>query len=187
MKFSADLRKKRLAASAAALVCALALAGVCGVGYALFTGHDVAVNKVDIAYHDTAVVEDFQPPEKLEPGIEIPKKVQVANNGTDACYVRVFCEFADSAAKDFASLDYDEAKWTRHGNWWYLNEPLGIGETSSPLITKITIGQVGTEELADFEVLVVQESVQAKGADGANLSLEEAWATVNVDATAPAK
>lgn len=55
------------------------------------------------------------------------------------------------------------------------------------MITKITIGQVGTEELADFEVLVVQESVQAKGTDGANLSLEAAWATVNVDATAPAE
>lgn len=184
---SAEKKNKRLAASAVALVCALALAGACGVGYALFTGHDVAVNKVDIAYHDTAVIEDFQPPEKLEPGIEIPKKVQVTNNGTDACYVRVFCEFADSAAKDFATLDYDETKWTRHGNWWYLNEPLGNGETSSPLITEITISQAGTEELTDFEVLVVQESVQAKGTDGANLSLEEAWATVNVDATAPAE
>ena len=164
---SAEKKNKRLAASAVALVCALGLAGVCGIGYALFAGHDVAVNKLDIAYHDTAVVEDFQPPEKLEPGIEIPKKVQVANNGTDVCYVRVFCEFADSAAKDFASLDYDE--------------------TNAPLITKIAIGQVGTEELADFEVLVVQESVQAKGAIGANLSLEAAWATVNVDATAPAE
>ena len=184
---SAEKKNKRLAASAVALVCALGLAGLCGIGYALFAGHDTAVNKVDIAYHDTAVVEDFQPPEKLEPEIEIPKKVQVANNGTDVCYVRVFCEFADASAEDFASLDYDEAKWTRHGNWWYLNEPLGIGETSAPLITKITIGQVGTEELADFEVLVVQESVQAKGTDGANLSLEAAWATVNVDATAPAE
>lgn len=183
---SAEKKNKRLAASAVALVCALGLAGVCGIGYALFAGHDVAVNKFVIAYHDTSVVEDFQPPEKLEPDIEIPKKVQVANDGTDICYVRVFCEFADAAAKDFASLDYDSANWTRHGNWWYLNEPLGVGETSAPLITKITVGEVGTEELSDFEVLVVQESVQAKGTVGNLLPMEAAWATVNVDATAAA-
>lgn len=114
--------------------------------------------------------------------------MQVANNGTDVCYVRVFCEFADASAKDFASLDYDEAKWTRHGNWWYLNEPLGIDETSAPLITKITIGQVGTEEVAISQLEEGSASpVQAKGTDGANLSLEAAWATVNVDATAPAE
>lgn len=50
---SAEKKNKRLAASAAALVCALGLAGLCGIGYALFAGHDTAVNKVDIAYHDT--------------------------------------------------------------------------------------------------------------------------------------
>ena len=63
---------------------------------------------------------------------------------------------------------------------------MGVGETSAPLITKITVGEVGTEELSDFEVLVVQESVQAKGTDGNLLPMEAAWATVNVDATAAA-
>lgn len=186
MAAHAKTKAHGLKASSIALVCALALAGTCGLAYALFTGHDEVSNKVEIAYHDTSVVEDFQPPEKLEPGIEIPKKVQVSNDGTDACYVRVFCEFADGATKDFASLDYDSANWTRHGDWWYLNEPLGVGEVSAPLITKITVGEVGTEELSDFEVLVVQESVQAKGADGSLLPMSDAWATVNVDATAVA-
>lgn len=174
-------RKKRLAAASVALTGVLALAGACNIAYALFSGHAMVSNKVDIAYEETSIKEDFQPPEKLVAGMDIPKNVKVSNDGTAECYARVFCEFTDSAATQFAALDYNEEAWERHGYWWYLKEPLGLGEQSPSLITKISIGNVGEQQLQDFEVMVVHESVQAKGPDGSILPMADAWATVNVD------
>lgn len=174
-------RRRRLSAAGIALCAALALSGATGVAYALFSNEDAAVNRLSVAYHDTEIQERFEPPARLEPGTEIPKEVTVANTGTDACYVRVLCEFADSDAEAFASLDYNQAAWERHGDFWYYKQVLGGGETTEPLITRIAIADAGEQILEDIEVLVVQESVQAKGPDGSYLPRAEAWETVSVD------
>lgn len=181
-----ESRKAGYAFSTAALLAIFVLAGTCGIAYALFAGHDEATNDVSIAYLETSIQEEFEPPAKLEPGIDIPKTVQVKNAGTAECYVRVLCEFADSSAEEFASMDFNTVAWTRHGYWWYANEALEPGASTSPLITKVKVGEVGASQLSDFEVIVTHESVQAKGPDGSILAAADAWATVNVDATAAA-
>lgn len=167
-----------------AVLASLLIAGLVGI-LALLTDTDSADNTFTIAENTIEVVEEFDPPEQIEAGQTITKDVKVANVDTAQCYVRVFCDFSDSRAAGFASLDYNTEDWTEPDadGWRYYKNILYNGDKTSSLITQIQIAEgVAAEDLIDFDVLVVAESVQAKGSDGQMMDMKIAWSNFGITA-----
>lgn len=176
--------REHLTMIAVAVLASLLIAGTAGV-LAFLTAKDSADNTFTIAENTIEVVETFEPPEEIEAGQTIVKDVKVANVDTAQCYVRVFCDFSDSRAAGFATLDYNTDSWTEPDadGWRYYKKILYNGDKTDSLITHIQIADgVETKDLIDFDVLVVAESVQAKGVDGNMMTMADAWSNFGITA-----
>ena len=133
--------------------------------FAYLTDIDNAGNEFTIAKQTVEIVEEFDPPEKLIPGISFTKKVNVKNTGTIPCYVRVFAQINDSTIGDYVDIDYDMINWTiKDDGYYYYNKILNSNELTSPLFTTVSISNdIEQDALNDFDIIVYTESVQEEG------------------------
>lgn len=158
-------------------VCLLAASTSFGVTYAYLIANDSVQNEFTVGENKIEVEEEYEPPQKLKPGIVIPKKPRVKNTGNLSCFVRVRADFSDSAAKDFCEeLDIDKANWEYDSadGYYYYKKLLKPGESTTNLFTKLEIktqkanGDALTDaDMIDFDVLVFAESCQHEDHDGA--------------------
>lgn len=80
-----------------AIVTGCLLAVAAGVTIAYLTAGRRLVNKFTVGENTIKVVEEFEPPKKLDKGLNtFTKKVQVENTGTTDAFVRVYAAFSDS-------------------------------------------------------------------------------------------
>lgn len=143
---------------------------ICIVSYAYFCDKDIKSNPFRPAKNDTTITEEF-PNEPLEPGKKLTKIPQVESIKSDKncdSYVRVFCEFSDSKANDFATLDLNTKDWTEKqpDGYYYYKSILPVGEKTTPLFTSVQIADIPKDKLIDFDVIVYAESCNARSKTG---------------------
>ena len=123
-------------------------------------------NILTVGYNDIDIVEKFDPPPELRPGVEFTKTVSVSNTGPVDCYVRVLSLFSNSDMGDHCTIDYNEKDWAYNetDQYWYYKKPLPAGETTTPLFTKIKLDDdINANDIKDFDVMIYAESYQANG------------------------
>jgi len=97
--------------------------GITGI-YAYLTDADTAENKVTIGGNNIKIVEEFNPPSELKPGVSFTKNVKVSNEGPVDCFVRIKAVFSDSDMEKYSIVDwnvYDEDT-NPDGDWIYNEE-----------------------------------------------------------------
>ena len=70
------------------IACLLVVSASFGMTYAYLIANDSVSNEFTIGENKIEIEEEYDPPEKLTPGIEINKKPSVKNTGNLYCYVR---------------------------------------------------------------------------------------------------
>ena len=122
-------------------------------------------NTITIGAVNSKIVEDFNPPSELKPGISFKKKVAVKNLGPNDCYVRVLVGFSDSEMENLCSVDYNDKDWTYNydDGYWYYNSSIKKGETTSNLFNKVTISDSCNEnDLKNFDITIYHETSNKK-------------------------
>lgn len=157
----------------ASVIAAVLLLATVSFTLAYLTSTSATVNEFTVADNEIEIREDFEQPDELAWDMDIPKVVTVENTGSCACYVRVAAEFTDPDAASLCDLDINTAAWTEKqvDGYYYLREPLEIGETSPALFTRVHVGSAPDVEGAGdwvsqpgaFDVIVVAESVMSEG------------------------
>lgn len=132
-----------------------------GVVLSYLSGEDALVNEVTAARTDIEVVEDFEPPEILEPGMEIRKVPRIHNLEKSPCYVRVRYEFSSLEAEEICEeLEILDGWSFREDGYYYWKDVLMPGETTGPLFEKVVLRKDAKEQdLSPFELLIYAEAV----------------------------
>jgi len=135
---------------------------------AWFSDADAAVNLLTPGGVNTSITESFEDPGVPEPGEVIEKTVAIMNNGPNDCYVRAAAYFSESDMEELCEVDYDTGHWRYDGGWWYYDDILETGETTSPLFTSVKVSEnAAAEKIHAFDIYIVQESRQAAGSTNA--------------------
>lgn len=144
------------------------------------------------------VTEVFEPPTERSSEAFL-KKVQIANTGSEDCYVRVRLEFSSSSIRDITKLSnnddkdnessyVDAAEYTDSAlpegweyrpmdGYYYYTQPLPPGGSTVSLIKWVkTVFPENWEGAVDgYDIYVYSEAVPAEGENGEGLTYEEAW------------
>lgn len=143
------------------------IASAVGV-YSYLSDKDTHSNKISIGGVNTEVVEDFDPPKKLEPGTSFTKDVKVKNLGPSDCYIRIKAVFTDSDMGDRCTVDFNTDDFIYHEDdgYYYYPKALKDGESTPSLFTKVTLSdEIPPEEIKDFDILIYSEAYQSEGFD----------------------
>lgn len=154
------------------IACLIVLTASFGITYAYLISSDSEINEFVVGENTIKVVEEFDPPEKLEPGTKFVKKPQVQNTGNLPCFVRMRADFSDSTAKEFCKpLDISD-KWEFHEDdgYYYYKELLLPGDTTTALFEQVEIKTetegVSPSDMIDFDILIYAESCQYNDHEG---------------------
>lgn len=156
------------------------LCAVMLVGCLAYTGSlsylqqmDVKTNKFSVGNNTSRIVETFTPPANLNQGTRINKKVQVQNQGSVSCYVRVLVLPSSNPGSfrlENTSVDSSltgAAKWYHTGSWdnyYYYKAVLAPGETTTALFDGVTVlSNLNGLSADDAKIIVYEESVQSEG------------------------
>jgi len=154
---------------AAAIICNLTAAG-CVTAY--FMSADEAANVFRTGYVDSEIVEDYDPPPVLIPGISFKKNVAVRNTGTCPSYVRIQAVFSDGDMEKQCTLDWNTEDYDYKEGYYYYKKILETGETTEPLFTSVKVSEnAEAEDMKNFEILIYAEAYQSAGSD----NYAEAW------------
>ena len=156
--------KRKLAVMISCLLVTAAL-GVCGV-LAHYVDADKANNQFVIGGNTIEIVEKFDPPKELVPGISFNKNINVRNTGTVDCYVRVMVAFTDSDMGKYCTVDWNTRDWVydSEDNYWYYKPAIAEGESTTNLFTTVTLSDsIDPAAIKDFDIIVYAESYQAYG------------------------
>lgn len=140
---------------------------------AYFTVAAEVINPFLIGGNHISIIEDFQP-EEVKPGVVIPKKVRIQNDGPNSCYVRVRVLFSDSYVGDYALIDWNVTDWVYDAKdqFYYYKQPIKQQEVTSNLMNQIQMdSNLPEDKQMAVDVLVYAESYQADGFK----DYQEAW------------
>ena len=182
-------KKSLLALVMLAVVCLSVLAG--GT-YAYFTVERTAYNVITMGTLEMELVEKTTGGEPwpegglsgMMPGMEADKVAYVKNAGTVPFYTRmqVTKRVTDAAGAslnvnlDHVVLDFNTEAWTEKDGWYYCNAAVGVGESSAPLFTTVTlVPEMGNEyQSATILVEVLAQAVQSQN-NGASALEADGW------------
>lgn len=132
--------------------------------FAYYTDIQEKKNTITVGYNEIEIVEEYNPPKELKPGISFTKDVKVKNTGTVPCYVRVFCEVNNSDVKDMLKIDYNNQDFTKKGEYYYYNDILQPKTSTPSLMTTVQVSDTAeVNQMKDFDIIVYSESVQQEG------------------------
>lgn len=135
-----------------------------GVVLSYLSGEDALVNEVTAAKTDIEVVEEFDPPDELRPGLEIRKATRIHNLEKSPCYVRMRYEFSSlEAEKSCEELEILDGWKYKEDGYYYWKEALQPGETTGPLFEKVVLKKdTEDQDLSSFELLVYAEAAAGR-------------------------
>ena len=180
--------RKKLIAGAVVAIC-LSLMAYSTIAY--FTHENTATNvitsgniRIDLLQEmavtedgQTVLFEDSQERFDVMPAQEVSKIVKVKNIGDNAAYVRIQVEKAISLAEgvqgdpdvSLITMDFDRAGWTENDGYYYYNEPLEPGETTTALFNNVTfapsMGNMYQNSTATITVNAQATQVKNNGTD----------------------
>jgi uncharacterized repeat protein (TIGR02543 family) len=171
--------------------------------HAYLTGQEAANNRFQVGGVDTKIVEDFQPPAKLEADAWFKKDVKVENFGVTPAFIRLKAAFTDSDIEELCVVDWNAYDAEVNPNGWIYNEDDGYwyyphvlepGDVTTSLFTQVSIpnrdmnGDGAVDEatdaaiintlMKDFDIIVYQEAYQALRNDG-NPEIDEKGYFIN--------
>ncbi len=177
----------------------LLIAGVSfGATYSYMKASDEVVNNFEIGRNEIEVTEEYEPPEKLTPGVAFTKKPCVKNTGNIACWVRMRADFSDSEMEKFCNFTINKTVDSNGGSWtekqpdgyYYYTQKLAPNATTSSLFAETeytnSSGETGNmqiketlaggekvdeSKLVNFDILIYAESCGAKEGE----TYEKAW------------
>jgi hypothetical protein len=128
-----------------------------------------------------ALHNNFQPPEALAPGDDVPMAVRVENTGNLPIFVRVRVDFSSQEAEEACEpLAIDQDSWSAGSDgYYYCKAMLLPGESTAELLREVTIKADATlASLGGFDLIVYAETVQHMDHSGAHTpdEWESAWA-----------
>lgn len=141
---------------------------------AYLTDKDSKVNDLTVGYNTIQVVEDFDSPKELVPGLSFKKDVKIENTGKVDCYVRVKSVFTDDDMIPYCNIDYNTTDWVYNDedDYWYLIKPVAVNDVTSSLFTTVTIdSNADSADIKDFDILIYAESYQSNGYS----TYQDAW------------
>lgn len=147
-----------------------------GVALAYLSGEDSVMNYMSAAQTEIEIEEEFDPPEEIEPGMEIRKSPRVKNMADSPCYVRMNYYFSDYDAAEFCEELKIMPGWTLGADgYYYWKDRLLPGESTDPLFEKVVIRKETEEQdLKYFEIYVYAEAVSG------NEEQKEEWNKLSV-------
>lgn len=129
---------------------------------AYLTHVETRENRITIGQNDVMIEEEFTPPDPWNPNTVYKKEVKIRNTGSVPCYIRVYTALSDHTVP--VELDFDTKNWIRDSEgYWYHKSIVEPGAVTSSLLTKVTIGDIETEQQKTFDIIIYAESVQAEG------------------------
>lgn len=143
------------------IVAAVLAAAVLAVGITMALYQDnsnMVVNTFTLGNVTTEIVEIFQ----KEDDTTYKKEPRVTNTGENDCYIRLRYQITpEEAGKRQVSLDGPGEGWKQVGDWYYYQNPVKPGESTTPLFTTVKL-QYDEEDnpWIDFDILLYQEAVQ---------------------------
>ena len=160
------------------LFCLLILAiGIVGIG-AYLTDADSLVNSLKIGQNTIEIIEEFDPPEEVIPGVSFPKDVKVKNTGPTDCYIRIKAVLSNSHMEQYCEIDWNKTDWIYNAEdgYYYYPDALTSGAETPSLMTTVKIKDSAAEDkIIDFNIIVYAESVEAHQGKGFS-TYAEAWA-----------
>lgn len=161
-------KSKFMLTSYGILVCAVLM---CGTTLAYLVHHDIALNSFTVGSQVSEIAEVWEPPNEMQKDTDYVKNVTVKNTGTTDCYVRIFAEIMDDKMADAVTADWNDSDWTEKqpDGYYYYKSKLEPGKSTEPLFTTLT----ASADLAEFNMIVYEESVQAYGADSPQRAFED--------------
>lgn len=133
-----------------------------------------ADNEFSIGGSNIDIVEEFDPPKELTPGVSFTKNVSVKNEGPNSCYVRVMAVFTNGDMGNYCTVDWNKTDWVydeSDGYWYYTKSVPDNGSTTS-LFTTVTLSEDTPESMIQsFDMIVYAESYHASGF----ASYQDAW------------
>ena len=177
--------------TALCLCVALLAVAVVGASLAYFTDTDKATNTFTVGNVKIDLIEQektdnglapFEQGKTLVPGKSndgnaVSKIVTVKNTGDNAAYVRIQVQKAISLAEgvqgdpdvSLITMDFDRAGWTENNGYYYYNEPLEPGETTTALFNNVTfapsMGNMYQNSTATIKVNAQATQVKNNGTD----------------------
>lgn len=166
---------KHFKAAGVAAVCIFSAAA--GVTCAYLTARDSAENTLNVSKVETAIVEDFEPPEDPGPGSIVKKAPRIHSDSTVDCYVRVRAVFTNDGDSFCEPLKINEGWTPGEDGYYYWEAPLPPGEDTEALFDVVQLRRDMEEaDIRPFDILIYAESIQAKGTDPGR-----AWASMDGD------
>lgn len=159
-----------------ATVCIL-IAGCFGIN-AYLTDGDKADNELVVGSNYIEIVEEFEPPSELVPGMEIKKNVKVENTGLSDCYVRIKAVFDNNHMEQYCEIDWNDNNWiySSTDGYWYYPNAIANDESTPSLMTTVKIKDDAPEyAMKDFDIIIYAESIESRQAEGFD-DYEQAWA-----------
>lgn len=163
------------------LMCGILAAAFLSFGsaslYAYWQISGKTTNRISTTSYRTEIVENYQEPSAVYPGMKVDKVVNVSNTGTTDCMVRVHTDIIlgtrdaegillqdEQLDTNVIELSYNRKFWTEKDGFWYYKDVLKAGsKTREPLFESFRISeQAGNSYKGkDAEIIVTMESIQA--------------------------
>lgn len=145
-----------------------------GISYAYLTSDNSIDNKFTIGKNNVELKEEFDPPDDINPGDTIKKKVWVLNNGNTPTYIRAKILFSNGDMRRYIEPLALGDNWVYNSsdNYYYYTKVVDSGDRTSNLIEKVKIkSDSSSNELKGFDITIYVESVTNSDAT----SYSDAW------------
>ena len=132
---------------------------------AYFSDREEKRNRITVGDSNIEIVEEFDPPEKIEPGSHFTKKVCMKNLGKSDCFIRCRLELSSEEILPYLEFDIDKAKWSlEEDGYYYYREAVEVKKQTTNLLEEIQIKENAPSEVTEkgFSVLVYAESYGKK-------------------------
>ena len=161
------MKNKKMIMTILFIILVVLITAVTGI-YALFTDKETRSNTMTVGYNNIEIIEDFQPPEEIKPGISFKKDVKVKNTGNCSCYFRVKAVFTNCDMMNYCHIDFNNNNfdYNESDGYYYYKEKINVGDISYSLFTTVSIDENSEQsDLKDFDILIYAESYQSDGFD----------------------
>lgn len=169
---------------------------VVGTTFAYFTSTQTVKNVFQAQPYSTEITDTFVSPDNWVPGTVTPKTVSAKNTGNVDVAVRIsYTESWVSQNGDDLSLTLDNGQrvaiislintddWTYNNGYYYYNDTLGSGESTSSLIESVKFNENAVNDYSCTTVEgVISCTSTGNGYDGATYTLTMTVETVQADA-----
>ena len=183
------MKKKKLilAVTGCLLISILTIGGT----LAWLTDQEQVKNVATIGNVNIEINEEWEPEDGLNivPDVDITKKPSVKNIGANPAYIRAKVVFSDSYYNDYVELDYNlndtNGQWFRNGDYYYYNQIVIPGESTTPLFTQFKLSSNYIEPPIGvnpgFDIDVYAEAIQSQGFEPSE-NTEASFASAILDA-----